>query len=293
MQSAITFMELLRPKQWLKNIFVIAPVVFSFSFFDPEKVILSLFAFSIFCVASSAVYVFNDAVDAPRDRLHPLKRNRPVARGDISVNAAWFFSILLSLIALAAGFAVSQGFFWTIAAYLLLNLSYTFWLKRAFLLDMFSVALGFVLRVVAGVIAIGAQFSPWILAATFFLALFIVAIKRSQEIKIAATSSLYAVEFLRSIIFVSLILALAIFIFYAVLDIKSILFLSTVLPVLYGMFRFLWLAETKGTLSDNPTDIIFKDFPMQASVAIFVLLVISIFTMRFTSYASIFFSISQ
>ena len=288
-----SYFELLRPKQWLKNIFVIAPVVFSFSFFDLEKIILSLFAFLIFCAASSAVYVFNDAIDAPRDRLHPLKRNRPVARGDTSVSAAWFFSILLSLIALAAGFAVSPGFFWTVFAYLLLNICYTFWLKRAFLLDMFSVALGFVLRIMAGVAAIGVHLAPWSLGATFFLALFIVAIKRLQEIKIASSPSFYTLEFLRSVIFVSLILTLAIFIFYAMLDVKSIPFLITVLPVLYGMFRFLWLAEVKGTLSDNPTDIIFQDFPMQASVVIFVLLVISIFTLRLTSYASILFSISQ
>ena len=164
---------------------------------------------------------------------------------------------------------------------------------RAFLLDMFSVALGFVLRIMAGVAAIGVHLAPWSLGATFFLALFIVAIKRLQEIKIASSPSFYTLEFLRSVIFVSLILTLAIFIFYAMLDVKSIPFLITVLPVLYGMFRFLWLAEVKGTLSDNPTDIIFQDFSMQASVVIFVLLVISIFTLRLTSYASIFFSVSQ
>lgn len=287
------YFELLRPKQWLKNIFVIAPVVFSFSFLEFEKVVLSLFAFLIFCAASSAVYVLNDIVDAPSDRLHPVKRKRPIARETISARAAGVFGAALAIFSLGFGYLISFGLFAAISAYLLLNVFYSFWLKRMFLLDMFSVASGFVLRIVAGVAAIGAHLSPWSLSATFFLALFIVAIKRLQEIKIASVASFYTPEFLRSIIFVSLILTVTIFIFYAVLDIKSILFLITVLPVLYGMFRFLWLAEARGTLSNNPTDIIFQDLPMQYAIAIFVILVTAIFTMRFTSYAAIFFTLPQ
>lgn len=286
----ISYFELLRPKQWLKNIFVVAPVIFSFSFLDPQKVILALAAFFVFCAASSAVYILNDIKDAESDRAHPLKRNRPIARRDAGVFASAILGLLLATFSLWIGYLISAGFFAAVMSYLILNTAYSLRLKYIFLLDMFAVALGFVLRIIAGVAAIGVSLAPWSLSAVFFLALFIVAIKRLQETKFSPVGNLYTAEFLRSVIFVSLILTVAIFVFYIFLDIKSLALLAAVLPVLYGMFRFMWLADSGATSSGNPTDMIFEDRPMQYAIAIFVLLVVSIFSTHFTSYASIFFA---
>lgn len=295
----VALFELLRPKQWVKNIFVIAPLVFSYSFFDLEKIGFSLLAFGIFCVFSSSVYVVNDILDVAADRVHPVKRNRPLARHALSLPFAWIVAVALGMMALGAAYLLSPYFFAVTLSYLFLNILYSVWLKHLFLLDMFSVAMGFVLRVLGGVAAISVAPTPWILGATFFLSLFIVTVKRMQELRGAGSGeqrsvlSLYSVAFLREIRFVALVLTIAVFIFYSFSEVRSLLFLVAILPVLYGVFRFLWLSESGSVRNDNPTDMLFQDVPMQAAIIVFVLLVTSIFALRFTSYAGLLFFFPQ
>ena len=293
------FIELLRPRQWIKNLFVVAPLVFSFSFFEPDKIGMSFAAFVFFCAMSSGIYILNDIVDVKADRAHPTKRHRPIARGAVSVTQALAAAVVLvSGVFFFSSFIFGVPFIISLAAYFVLNLLYSFWLKNVFLLDMFFVSIGFVIRVIAGVIAVGAVLSPWILGVTFFIALFIISSKRFQEFKLVLVHSrrpvmvFYTQEFLRQIMFVSLILTISIFLFYAFLEVKSTIFLVTVLPVTYGLFRFLWLVEEGSATSDNPTDIMFQDRQLQLAVALFIVFVILIFSLRFTSYAALFFILS-
>jgi len=180
--TAMGLLRLMRPRQWIKNSFVLAPLVFARAFTDPGQVADAAIAFALFCVASSASYVLNDIVDVERDRLHPTKRHsRPIAAGTVSIGAA------VGLF--AACYAVLiVGWFWSvntmlaIFAYLALNVAYSFWLKHQPVLDLFSIAVGFVLRVYAGALALAVPLSSWMAVTTLCLALYLAAIKRRQEL---------------------------------------------------------------------------------------------------------------
>jgi len=282
--------ELARPKQWIKNLFVLAPLIFSHSFLDSAKLGYSIIAFILFSLAASSIYVFNDIFDLDKDRLHPLKKNRPLARGAVRLKEAIFTGIALCVVSIFFSSVFSLRFLAVILAYMALNFFYTQWLKHIVIVDLFSVALGFVLRILAGGIAISVVLSPWIIGATFFIAIFIIASKRFQEFNVVSTAfergspflgrpvlGLYNKEFLRQIIFASLILTIVVYVLYAFLEVKNVFFIVTILPVIYGLFRFFWLTEYGQIKSDNPTDIIFKDLSLQLAIIIFAILVLSIF----------------
>lgn len=299
----LPFIELMRPKQWIKNLFVLAPLLFSYSFLDPTKIGYAFIAFILFSFASSGVYIFNDIFDLEKDRAHPLKKNRPIAMGTIQVKEAMLFGGSLSLITLFFSAIFSFQFLAVALSYIFLNFLYARWLKHIVIVDLFSVALGFVLRIIAGGIAIAVSLSPWIIGAAFFIALFIIASKRFQEINVVASYdkeaemgegaarpasagnygsarpvlSLYNKDFLRQIIFASLVLTIVVYVLYAFIEVKNPIFIVTILPVIYGLFRFLWLTEYGEMRSDNPTDIIFKDAPLGITVFIFIILVVLIF----------------
>lgn len=287
-----TFGEFIRIRQWVKNFFVIAPLIFSRSFLDPQKIEASVYAFFMFSLASSAVYILNDIVDVPHDRLHPLKRERPLARGVVSLLFAGITVSLLAAAVLILSFVFSKYFFAVLSVYFALNILYIFWVKYVALLDMFSVSLGFVLRVAGGIVAISVFVTPWILGATFFLALFIVSGKRFLGLRFTAAENdcqplngFYTQEFLKQIMFASLLITLLVFILYAFLEVRSLTFLISILPVTYGLFRFLYLVEAKEILTDNPTDIIFQDTKLQIAIAVFIILTVTIFTLPLTNYA--------
>ena len=276
----------------------------------------SIIAFILFSFASSCVYIFNDIFDLGKDRLHPLKKNRPIARGAIQVKEALLAGIFLGAITLFFSAFFSLQFFAVILFYVVLNFLYARWLKHIVIIDLFSVALGFVLRIIAGGIAIAVALSPWIIGAAFSIALFIISSKRFQELNVILlfrgiterdhnsdeaspvsarnfgearsvsavgygdarpVLGLYNKEFLRQIIFASLILTIVVYVLYAFLEVKNPIFIVTILPVIYGLFRFLWLTEYGEIQSDNPTDILFKDTPLGVAVFIFIILVILIF----------------
>lgn len=172
----------MRPHQWVKNSFVLAPLVFARQLDAPGQVALALLATGLFCAISSAVYLLNDCADVDRDRAHPVKRHRPIASGAVPVPVARRVSVVLALVALAGGALVSPALAGCLAGYFAMNIAYTFVLKHVGWLDVAVIALGFMVRVLAGAFAIDVAISNWLLLCTFLLALYLGLGKRRHEL---------------------------------------------------------------------------------------------------------------
>jgi 4-hydroxybenzoate polyprenyltransferase len=172
----------LRPTHWMKNLLVLAPVLFSENLFNPRALSRGAFAFSLFCLVSSSGYLINDVQDLEQDRRHPLKSRRPLALGRLSVATALTAAICLLLAGLSGALLLGRAFALSLLAYALVTLAYTFLLKRQVILDVFAIAAGFVLRAVAGAVAIEVEMSSWLLICTTLLALFLGFSKRRSEL---------------------------------------------------------------------------------------------------------------
>lgn len=172
----------MRPQQWVKNLFVLAPVVYAQELFDLPKVLGALGGFACFCLLASSVYVLNDIVDVEADRAHPVKRNRPIASGEVSVAAARVAMVVLAVLALTGGWLLSPLFLAAALAYVVNNIAYSFGLKRVAYLDVLSIAAGFELRVLAGAYAADVPPSAYLLVVTFLLATFLGLGKRMHEL---------------------------------------------------------------------------------------------------------------
>jgi 4-hydroxybenzoate polyprenyltransferase len=260
--------RLLRPRQWLKNVFVLAPLLFARRLHDPWSVSEAIQAMVIFTLASCVVYVLNDLQDLTSDRLHPTKRySRPLASGEVSPKAA---RVLLGVLAGAFVLSILMVPAITAAAggYLALNVGYTLRLKRVPVVDLFCLASGFVLRVFAGAVAISVPLSSWMLITTLALSLYLAAIKRREEL---SRSGHGAREVLGSytpglLDRYALIAAASAIVFYS-------LFVMTVRPglvvtiplVLFGLFRYWYIVESAG-LGESPTDALLRDIPLALTV---------------------------
>ena len=182
-------LEGMRPRQWAKNVFVLAGVVFAGKLFELPLVLRALAAFALFCAASSAAYLVNDFADREADAHHPTKRRRPIASGRLSPALALSMAALLAAIAIGGALAVSRGLFAFVIGYFALTLAYNLLLKRIFIVDAIAVAAGFVLRAAAGAAAIDAVISPWLLSCSFSLALFLALGKRRHELTLLGDSA--------------------------------------------------------------------------------------------------------
>ncbi len=266
-------LRLARPKQWVKNGFVLAPLVFARALSDPHALGNALTAFGLFCVASSATYILNDLRDIERDRSHPVKSwSRPLAAGTVKPRTA-----IVLLVALYA--VLVAGAFWSlptmavIAGYLALNFAYSFWLKHQPVLDIFSVAAGFVLRIFAGAVAIGVPVSNWMAITTLCLALYLASIKRRQEL---ATSGIGGREVLQrySVALVDRyaeISAVGALIFYSLFVMSSgnERMALTIPLVIFGLFRYWYVVEALDG-GESPTDVAVTDKPLIATVVLWV-----------------------
>lgn len=174
----------LRPHQWVKNVFVLAPLFFSKAFLIPEKLALGLLAALLFSLASGAVYLLNDVFDVDKDRNHPVKKNRPIASGELPIGVAKVMSLLLGLGSVGAAFLVDVRFGAVLGGYLTMNLAYSAQLKHLAFIDVSIIAAGFVLRVIAGALAIDVYISEWLFGCTFLLALFLALGKRQHELRL-------------------------------------------------------------------------------------------------------------
>jgi len=186
---AAALLEAMRPKQWLKNIFVLAGLIFAGQLFDAVACARAAACFLLFCSASSAVYLMNDVFDRSNDLHHPIKRLRPIPSGRLPVQIAMAAALVLAASAIAGSYALSRTTFLIVAIYLATSAGYTSGLKRVFILDVLIVASGFVLRATAGAAAVGAESSPWLICCTFLLALFLALGKRRNELTLLGESA--------------------------------------------------------------------------------------------------------
>ena len=260
----------LRPRQWVKNFFVFAGLIFSQSLFTP-LVWRALAAFAIFCALSGAVYLFNDLADMEKDRLHPTKRRRPIASGALSVPAAVALGVLTLVGSLVAAYALSARFGVVATVYAALLTAYSVWLKHVVILDVLTVAIGFVLRAVAGAAAIGVDISGWLVICTILVALFLALGKRRHEYltlhgDAAAHRPIlaeYSESFLDQMVAVVTASTVTAYALYTMSPDTVAKFHTRWLPltlpfVLYGVFRYLYLLYRR-ELGGNPSDLLLSD----------------------------------
>jgi 4-hydroxybenzoate polyprenyltransferase len=266
------YIALLRPKQWLKNFFVFAPLIFARELFHVDPLVESMKAFLAFCLTASAVYIINDMTDVEADRAHPVKRHRPLAAGTVS--SAGAFAWLAAVLAVVVGVVLTLDWRFGIilAVYFLLNLAYSFKLKEVVLLDVFIVAAGFMLRVLGGAYAIGVKVSSWIVLCSLFISLFLGFAKRRGELVLAETEGeksrrkvllLYKVGFIDQLLTIASAGAVISYALYTVAPRTVEVFgtdrlIYTTVFVLYGVFRYLYLIHTTPTI-ENPTNAVTSD----------------------------------
>jgi 4-hydroxybenzoate polyprenyltransferase len=278
----------LRPAQWAKNLFVLAPLVFAEGLVDPALVSRGLLAFAVWSAAASSVYLVNDLRDRDKDRLHPLKRRRPIATGALPPLQAGITAAGLATGALAGAFYLGVRFSAFLLAYLLLNVLYSFGLKNLVIVDVMAVAFGYVLRVEGGAAAIGVRVSTWILLCTIFVALFLAFSKRRHELLLLSEKAAdqrqvlvhYGPTFLDQMINVVTASTLLCYALYTLAPETTDKFgtsaLIYTLPfVLFGIFRYLYLVY-QVTDERNPTEAILHDPPSVLNVALWGAAVIAI-----------------
>lgn len=259
-------LKLMRPKQWVKNLFVIGPLIFSVSFLEPKKIEYSLIAFILFCLISSTVYIMNDIVDVEKDRIHPKKRNRPIASGAIKVPAAVVSLLVLLAISLIGSYLINFELFIVIILYFINNILYSFKIKHIVIVDVISIAIGFILRVIAGGIAIDVNLSGWILLCTFFISLFLGFEKRKNELlKLQGNANEhrkilddYSEELLNQISNICVPCTLVSYAMYTFIGHPNPYMMLTNLFVVYGLFRYKYLVIKKGE-GGSPTEALLTD----------------------------------
>lgn len=263
--------KLMRPRQWIKNGFVLAPLVFSGAFLDGQAVSAALLAAVLFCLASSATYVVNDLHDIERDRRHPTKSlSRPLACGQVSRSAALTLLAVLYALLLSSWWLV-PAVIQVIAAYLLLNLAYTFVLKHQPVVDIFTIAIGFVLRVYAGAMALAVPVSSWMFVTTLCLALYLAAVKRRQELSQSGSEGRQVLEkySLGLIDRYAEMAATGALVFYSMFVMSSRPELVATVPlVLFGLFRYWYVVEQGG--GESPTDALLADWQLLVCVLLWV-----------------------
>jgi 4-hydroxybenzoate polyprenyltransferase len=267
----------MRPKHWVKNVFVFAPLVFAHQLGDSQSLLLACAAFAVFCLLSSSVYLVNDIADRESDRLHPVKRRRPIASGELSARTAGVFALLLAGGSLAAALALSVPFAAVTSTYLLTNLAYSMMLKRVVILDVMVVAAGFLLRAWAGSVVIDVEMSHWLVLCTGLIALFLGFVKRRQELAglgeateqrpILREYSLPFLDQMISIVTASTVLAYTLYAFSPEVAAKlGTPWLGVTIPfVLFGIFRYLYLVHQRGE-GENPTLLFLSDGPLIATL---------------------------
>jgi 4-hydroxybenzoate polyprenyltransferase len=277
----------LRPEQWTKNLIVFAALIFGQRLFDTAAAGRSVAAFFVFCALSGVVYLLNDVSDREADRQHPLKRHRPIAAGDVSPSSALIVAAVIAVGALGAAFWLSAAFGWIAVAYLALFVAYTRVLKHVVILDVLTIAIGFVIRAAAGAAAIAVPMSQWLLVCTILLALFLGLSKRRHELTLLAESASghrkileeynpYLLDQMIGVVTASTLVAYIIYCTSPETTDKfgtANLVLTTPFPI-YGIFRYLYLVHQRG--AGSPSEVLLTDRPLVACIALWGLAVIAI-----------------
>jgi 4-hydroxybenzoate polyprenyltransferase len=272
----------LRIQQWIKNFFVFAPLIFSQNVFNLPLLVKTAFAFILFCILSGAAYILNDIQDLEEDKLHPLKSKRPLASGRLEKTSAFFAFIFLALLGLAGSFLLNFIFFIALLVYFVLQIAYSGWLKHVVIIDVFLIATGYLIRVIAGGLAIEIQLSPWLFICTILIALFLALSKRRHELVLLDKNAEihrpilkeYTPQLLDQMIAVVTASTVISYCLYTVstetvakFGTKNLLF--TVPFVLYGIFRYLYLVHQKDE-GGSPEALIIKDKPLLVDLFLWI-----------------------
>ncbi|MBM4418970.1 MAG: decaprenyl-phosphate phosphoribosyltransferase [Chloroflexi bacterium] len=272
----MALIEAFRPRQWTKNVLLFVGVVFAVRLLDVPSLVASLIAFLVFCAVSSAVYLMNDLLDSEADRQHPRKRSRPIASGRLSPATATIAAAVLAIGGLGVAAAVRLEFGAIVAAYLILNGAYNLGLKRVLLIDLFTLAAFYVLRAVAGAVAIAVPISPWLYLCTILAALFLGLAKRRHELILLGESAADHRLILReynaplleqmiTIVTASLIMAYSLYTFSADNLPDDHTMMLTIPIVVFGIFRYLFLVHRRDA-GGSPEDLLLGDRPLTLTV---------------------------
>jgi 4-hydroxybenzoate polyprenyltransferase len=272
----------LRVQQWIKNFFVFAPLIFSQNVFNLPLLIKTIFAFVLFCLLSGAAYILNDIQDLEEDKLHPVKSKRPLASGRLKKNHALIAGVFLLLFGLAGAYLLNVHFFIALLIYAILQIAYSGWLKHVVIIDVFLIATGYLIRVIAGGLAIQIQLSPWLFICTILIALFLALSKRRHELVLLDKNAEihrpilkeYTPQLLDQMIAVVTASTVISYCLYTVssetvakFGTKNLLF--TVPFVLYGIFRYLYLVHQKEE-GGSPEALIIKDKPLLVDLFLWI-----------------------
>ncbi len=277
-----SYLALIRPKQWTKNGFVLAGVVFSGEAIFTSSLLWALLTFVAFCALSGAVYAANDVLDVKEDRLHPLKRSRPVAGGVISARSAAFFAAALAAAGLVLCFIVGVGVGAAGTGYLLLQAIYTTFLKHMVILDVMSISAGFVIRALAGVAAVGSPVSPWLIVCTGLLTLFLGFSKRRHELATLGGGAAghrrnlrdYSVPMLDEMMNIMVSATIIAYVLYTFTVYEDVYMMSSIPFVIYGVFRYMLLVHRDG--GDNPDVLLIRDRPLQITLVLWLFVVMTV-----------------
>ena len=261
----------MRPRQWTKNLLLFAGIIFAAKLGDPGRWVAAVAAFVAYCAASSAAYLVNDVRDAESDRLHPVKRSRPVARGDLSPRSALVLAGALSLAALSLAGALGPWSLACLAAFVGLQAAYSLGLKTLELVDVLAIAGLFVLRAAAGAIAVDVRISQWLLLCTFLLALFLALAKRRAElglegVRARATLDGYTPALVDQLLGIVAAATIAAYAGYTLAAHDTRWLIATLPLVVHGLFRYLLLLHRRG-LGEEPETLLVEDLPLLVTVA--------------------------
>ncbi|UCE66520.1 MAG: decaprenyl-phosphate phosphoribosyltransferase [Candidatus Zixiibacteriota bacterium] len=276
----------MRPSHWVKNLVVFAALIFAQVYTDPDKIILALTAFIAFCLGTSAMYIINDVFDRENDKKHPVKSKRPITAGKISIPAAVAVAVILLILSIVLALYSNLLTVLALGTYMILNLVYSVFLKHVVIIDVMSIAAGFVLRAVAGGFAIEVPVSPWLLVCTILLALFLGFGKRRHELALLNAEAInhrkalanYSTPFLDQMISVVTASTVVAYAFYTLspeaVENFGTHWLSATIPfVLYGIFRYLFLIFHK-EMGGNPTKLMLTDVPLLLCVLLWLITVL-------------------
>ncbi len=276
------YLTLIRPKQWYKNLLVFLPLVFSGNLLNSLAVSNSILAFVSFCALSSATYVINDYADRHKDRLHPEKRNRPIASGKIGTIEAMAITLLLLAVGFGIALLLPINFLYAALGYFVLSQLYTMWLKHEAFADILTISTNFVIRAAAGAFAISVWVSPWLIVCVFFLALFLMLGKRKSELallnekagfqrKTLNSYSPEVVSALSTIATTALVISYTLYVFFGE---HNLLYIN--LPIaLYAIFRYEAMISSANKISRQP-EYVFTDAKMLAAMLLWAIITIAI-----------------
>jgi len=281
-------LKLMRPKQWTKNFFVFAAIIFSGNFLNINILKINLLTFVLFCLTSSSIYILNDIVDIEKDKCHPDKKNRPLPSGKVSKNAAILLDVFIIIIVATVSFLVVDirilGIF---LLYFIVNILYSFKLKNVIIIDVMIITFGFVLRVASGSVATNVQISPWLFLCTILLSLFLALNKRKSEIimlqdnssshrKILEEYSVDLIDKMLTIVNPSILMAYSLYTFSSTQS-KTMMF--TIPFVLYGIFRYEYLIDKKN-IGGKPEDIFGRDLPLLINIILWIVSILLIIYLK-------------